>query len=106
MPSGGKKASEVCRGGAGVIAVRTGLVVGNVTERRTSGGGVKVENVMKQKQPISTLLADNTRGLITTKQTKPRPSLFCPLTARKRRPLVVGSNKEGHRSTGSDIGTC
>ena len=32
------------------------------------GGGSKIEKIMKQKR-----LADNTRGLITTKQTKPRP---------------------------------
>ena len=31
---------------------------------------------MKQKKPKSTLMADNTRGLITTKQTKPRPVAF------------------------------
>ena len=31
---------------------------------------------MKQKKPKSTLLADNTQGLITTKQTKPRPVAF------------------------------
>ena len=36
-------------------------------------GGVKLENLWNKKAPKSTLLADKTRGLITTKQTKPRP---------------------------------
>ena len=31
------------------------------------GGGGKIGNCMKQKKPKSTLLADNTQGLITTK---------------------------------------
>ena len=38
------------------------------------GGGVRIGKGMnKQKSSQSTLLADSTRGLITTKQTKPRP---------------------------------
>ena len=36
------------------------------------GGESKIDKFMKKK-PKSTLLADNTQGLITTKQTKPRP---------------------------------
>ena len=32
-----------------------------------------MEHFMKQQSPKSTLLADNTRNLITTKQTKLRP---------------------------------
>ena len=36
-------------------------------------GGSKIGKFMKQKKPKSTLLADNTQGLITTKQTTPRP---------------------------------
>ena len=37
-------------------------------------GGGKLENLRnKKKSPKSTLLADNARGLTTTKQTKPRP---------------------------------
>ena len=40
------------------------------------GGGSKIGKLMKQKQtPKSTLLADNTQGLITTKQTKSRSLL-------------------------------
>ena len=35
--------------------------------------GSKIGQFLKQKKPKSTLLADNTQGLITTKQTKPRP---------------------------------
>ena len=37
------------------------------------GGGGKIGKFFEIKQPKSTLLADNTQGLITTKQTKPRP---------------------------------
>ena len=37
------------------------------------GGGVKLENLWNKKRPKQTLLADNTWGLITKKQTKPRP---------------------------------
>ena len=38
------------------------------------GGGGKIEKFKKKKKsPKSTLLADNTRGLVTTKQAKPRP---------------------------------
>ena len=40
---------------------------------KAGGGGDKIEMFMKQKKPKSTLLADNTRELITTKQTKYRP---------------------------------
>ena len=36
------------------------------------GGGGKMENY-ETKKPKSTLLADNTQGLVTTKQTKPSP---------------------------------
>ena len=35
------------------------------------GGGGKVGKYMKKKGAKSTLMADNTRGLITTKLTKP-----------------------------------
>ena len=45
---------------------------------RVQGGGVKLENYKTQKNPKSTLLADNTQGLITTKQTKPRPVASAP----------------------------
>ena len=39
----------------------------------SSGGGGKIWTFMKQKSTKSTLLVDNTQGLIPTKQTKPRP---------------------------------
>ena len=44
------------------------VILGNTLRR-----WCKIEKFMKQKSPKSTLLADNTRGLITTKQTKTRP---------------------------------
>ena len=44
-----------------------------VKVRGEGGGEVKFENLWNKKSPKSTLLADNTEGLITTKQTKPRP---------------------------------
>ena len=47
-----------------------------VSKRSTPGlwgGGVKLENLWNKKKPKSTLLADNKQGLITTKQTKPKP---------------------------------
>ena len=37
------------------------------------GGGGKMGKFMKQKSPKSSVLADNTQGFITMKQTKPRP---------------------------------
>ena len=40
--------------------------------------GSKIGKFKKQKSPKSTLLAENTRGLITTKQTKSRP--VAPIT--------------------------
>ena len=40
------------------------------------GGGSKIGKFMKRKEPKSTLLADNIRGLIATKQTKPRRQLL------------------------------
>mgnify|MGYP003571741398 CR=1 FL=1 len=40
-------------------------------DRLDLGGGGKSGKCIKQKSPKSILLADNTQGLITTKQTKP-----------------------------------
>ena len=44
-----------------------------VIELYLYGGGGKIWKFVKQKKTKSTLLASNTQGLMTTKQTKPRP---------------------------------
>ena len=53
------------------------------------GRGSEIGKFMKRKNPKSTLLADNTQGLITTKQTKLRP---------------VASAAPSHHSSGAGMG--
>ena len=60
MVAVGSGRGKCLAGSAGVVLVRP------------SGGGSKIEKFYETKKPKSTLLTDNTRELITTKQTKPK----------------------------------
>ena len=59
------------------------------------GGGEKLKNLRNKKSPKSTLLADNTRGLRTTKQTKPTPVAFAashPITPASKMKEILMKN--------------
>ena len=56
-----------------VFANLAGMAGCGSHNQKTLWREVKLDNLWNKKSPKSTLLTDNTRGLITTKQTKPRP---------------------------------